>query len=78
MKQNEFPPGWDQGRVQAVIHHYDRQTEDQAVAEYQAAVARQDDAKRPSPSGDDAGYGPHDHAVSVVAEPSAEYDKDGK
>ena len=38
-KQNEFPPGWDEERVQSVIAHYDQQTEDEAVAEDEAAFA---------------------------------------
>jgi molybdopterin-guanine dinucleotide biosynthesis protein A len=29
-KQNEFPPGWDEERVQSVIAHYEQQTEDEA------------------------------------------------
>lgn len=36
-KQNEFPPGWDEKRVQGVIAHYEQQTEDEAVAEDEAA-----------------------------------------
>ena len=38
-KQNEFPPGWDEKRVQSVIAHYEQQTEDEAVAEDEAALA---------------------------------------
>ena len=37
-KQNEFPPGWDEKRVQSVIAYYDQQTEDEAVAEAEAAL----------------------------------------
>ena len=37
-KQNEFPPGWDEERVQSVIAHYEQQTEDEAVAEDEAAL----------------------------------------
>ena len=37
MKQNKFPPGWDEARVQSVIVHYEQQTEDEAVAEDEAA-----------------------------------------
>ena len=33
MKQNEFPPGWDEKRVQSVIDYYENQTEDEAIAE---------------------------------------------
>ena len=29
MKQNEFPPGWDEERVQSVIDYYENQTEDE-------------------------------------------------
>ena len=36
-KLNEFPPGWDEKRVQSVIAHYEQQTEDEAVAEDEAA-----------------------------------------
>ena len=38
-KQNEFPPGWDEERVQSVIAHYEQQTENEAVAEDEAAFA---------------------------------------
>ena len=38
MKQNEFPPGWDEERVQSVIAYYDQQTEDEAVAEAETAL----------------------------------------
>ena len=38
MKQNEFPPGWDDERVRSVIAYYDQQTEDEAVAEAEAAL----------------------------------------
>ena len=35
--RNRFPPGWDEARVQAVIAHYNAQTEDEALAEDEAA-----------------------------------------
>ena len=38
MKRNEFPPGWDEERVQSVIAYYDQQTEDEAVAEAEEAL----------------------------------------
>lgn len=38
MKQNRFPPGWDEERVQQVLAHYEQQTEDEAVAEDEAAI----------------------------------------
>jgi len=37
MEQNEFPPGWDEKRVQSVIDYYENQTEDEAVAEDESA-----------------------------------------
>jgi len=37
MKQSRFPKGWDEDRVKRVIDHYDYQTEDEAVAEDEAA-----------------------------------------
>lgn len=37
MTQNKFPPGWDEERVQKVIDYYEDQTEDEAVAENEAA-----------------------------------------
>ena len=37
MKNQKFPPGWDEERVQKVLRHYEEQTEDEAVAEDEAA-----------------------------------------
>ena len=37
MRQNKFPPGWDEERVQSIIDYYENQTEDEAVAEDAAA-----------------------------------------
>jgi len=36
-KRNRFPPGWDEQRVRAVLEHYEAQTEEEAVAEDEAA-----------------------------------------
>jgi hypothetical protein len=36
---NQFPPGWDDARVREVIDHYEGQSEDEAVAEDEAAFA---------------------------------------
>lgn len=33
----EFPPGWDAQRVQQLLAHYENQSEDEAVAEDEAA-----------------------------------------
>jgi hypothetical protein len=32
-----FPPGWDEERVRSVLEYYESQTEDEAVAEDEAA-----------------------------------------
>ena len=40
MKQMEFPEGWDEERVRRVIAHYEQQTEEEAVAEDEAAFER--------------------------------------
>ncbi|HEY7318458.1 MAG TPA: hypothetical protein VIE89_12855 [Candidatus Binatia bacterium] len=37
MKQSKFPPGWDEKKVQRVLKHYEQQTEEEAVAEDEAA-----------------------------------------
>lgn len=33
----KFPPGWDEERVRKVLAHYEGQTEEEAVAEDEAA-----------------------------------------
>jgi len=37
MKESQFPPGWDEPRVRRVLAHYEEQSEEQAVAEDEAA-----------------------------------------
>ena len=37
MKQSGFPPGWDADRVKRVLAHYESQSEEEAVAEDEAA-----------------------------------------
>ncbi len=41
MSQDRFPPGWDEARVRRVLTHYETQTEEEAVAEDEAALAEQ-------------------------------------
>lgn len=41
-KKQQFPRGWDAKRVKAVIDYYDRQTEDEELAEYEAAMKIED------------------------------------
>ena len=38
MRQSQFPPGWDHARVKRVLEHYEHQTEEEAVAEDEAAI----------------------------------------
>jgi hypothetical protein len=37
MKEQRFPPGWDEARVREVIAHYDSQSEDEQFADIEAA-----------------------------------------
>lgn len=37
--KNQFPPGWDEARVRDVLEYYENQTEEEAVAEDEAAFA---------------------------------------
>lgn len=36
MKKNKFPHGWDDERVKKVIEHYEKQSENEAIAEDEA------------------------------------------
>jgi len=36
-KKTGFPPGWDEERVRKVLAHYESQSEEEAVAEDEAA-----------------------------------------
>jgi len=37
MKQTKFPAGWDEERVRRVLEYYEQQSDDEAVAEDEAA-----------------------------------------
>ncbi len=37
MTHSKFPPGWDEERVRKVLAHYEEQTEEEAMAEDEAA-----------------------------------------
>jgi len=37
MKKTRFPKGWDEERVRRVLAHYEKQTEEEALAEDEAA-----------------------------------------
>jgi hypothetical protein len=40
MAKSNFPPGWDEERVQKVLAHYETQCEDEALAEDEAAFQK--------------------------------------
>ena len=42
-KRSRFPKGWNEPRVRAVLEHYENQTEDEAVAEDEAAFRKRGD-----------------------------------
>jgi hypothetical protein len=37
MRQAKYPPGWDEERVRRLLEHYETQSDDEAVAEDEAA-----------------------------------------
>jgi hypothetical protein len=41
MKTDRFPAGWDEDRVKQLLAHYEEQSEEEAVAEDEAAFADQ-------------------------------------
>jgi type II secretory pathway component PulC len=41
-KRTKFPEGWDESRVKRVLEHYEGQSEEQAVAEDEAASEQRD------------------------------------
>lgn len=41
MSKQQFPPGWDEERVKRLIAHYESLTEEEQVAEDEAAVTEQ-------------------------------------
>ena len=41
-KRTKFPDGWDEARVKRVLEHYESQSEEQAVAEDEAASEQKD------------------------------------
>ena len=42
MKEQKFPPGWDEKRVKELIAHYENQTEDEEFADIEAAREAED------------------------------------
>ena len=37
-KQQDFPPGWDAEKVKALAEYYDKQSDEEAIAEAEAAL----------------------------------------
>jgi len=37
MTENRYPPGWDEERVRRVLEHYEGQSDEEAIAEDEAA-----------------------------------------
>jgi hypothetical protein len=37
MREAKFPAGWDEARVRRVLEHYEQQSEEEAIAEDEAA-----------------------------------------
>ena len=37
MRQTKYPPGWDEERVRRVLEHHETQSDEEAVAEDEAA-----------------------------------------
>lgn len=37
-KKQKYPPGWDEKRIKEVIDYYENQTEEEQVAEHEAAL----------------------------------------
>lgn len=39
MKLNEFPAGWNEQTVREIVDYYETQTDEEAVAEHEAALS---------------------------------------
>ena len=49
-KRTRFPDGWNDARVKRVLDHYESQTEEEAVAEDEAAAEQKDHTLMEVPS----------------------------
>ncbi len=47
---DRFPAGWDNARVREVIGYYENQTDEDAAAEHEAALAQADETLLPIPN----------------------------
>jgi len=41
VNQSKFPPGWDEEKVRRILAHYEEQTEEEVLAENEAAFEDQ-------------------------------------
>jgi hypothetical protein len=41
-KKSDYPAGWDDARIRDLLDHYERQTDEEAAAEHEAALSRPD------------------------------------
>ncbi len=49
-RTNQFPLGWDDSRVREVIDYYESQTDEEALAEHERALAKADETLLPVPN----------------------------
>jgi hypothetical protein len=42
MTKQKYPKGWDEDKIRALAEHYDNQTDEEAIAELDAAVNAED------------------------------------
>jgi hypothetical protein len=45
--ESRFPPGWDEERIRGVLEYYERQTDEEAAAEDEAAFESEIDPHEP-------------------------------
>lgn len=50
MKQSKFPPGWNEERVRHILERYESQSEEEALAEDEAAFETPDQTVMEVPS----------------------------
>lgn len=48
-RSNEFPPGWNEQRVRELAEYYEHQSDEDAVAEHEAALSRPNHTLMPIP-----------------------------
>ena len=51
MSGKKFPPGWNESRVREVLEHYESQSDEEAVAEDEAALETPGQTLIEAPSG---------------------------